>query len=75
MQSSVLPPDCPRVTLVGLRVQVLPVVVTERLTVPVNPFRLFRFTFVDPPVPFGTSIELGLAVMLKSVKENGTVRV
>jgi hypothetical protein len=65
----VLPAEEPSVTEVGLREQLIPAgeeANTDRLTVPENPLRLFRLIAVDGPVPRGTEIAFGFAVMLKS---------
>jgi len=62
-------PDVPRVTLVGVRVQVRPVVgdiAAVRVTVPVNPWRAVTVMVDVPAVPALTVKLVGLAVTVKS---------
>ena len=63
-------PEVPRTTLVGVRVQLIPVVglvATVRLTVPVNPAILVTVIVELLEVPTGIDREVGLAVTEKSV--------
>ena len=69
MQDSVEVPDVPRVTLVGVRVQVNPVAgdtAEVRLTVPVNPLTAVTVIVEVPAVPALTVTLVGLAVSKKS---------
>ena len=74
MHDRVEVPDVPRVTLVGLRVQVRPVLGdTEEVseTVPVNPFWEVTVIVDVPLAPARTVTLVGLAVIVKPVA--GTV--
>ena len=69
MHDRVEVPDVPRVTLVGVRVQVRPVVgdiAAVRVTVPVNPWRAVTVMVDVPAVPALTVKLVGLAVTVKS---------
>jgi hypothetical protein len=67
LHESVEVPVVPRVTLVGLRLQVaLPVAATVRLTVPEKPPMLVTVIVEVPVAPALTVILRGLAVTLKS---------
>jgi len=78
VQFSVDVPEVPRVTLVGVRVQLIPVVgdvATVRLTVPVKPPMLATVIVELPDVPTGMESEVGLAVTEKSCTVTVTVAV
>ena len=63
----------PRVTAEGLMTQFGDVELTEKLTVPAKPLRLFSFiaTVMLPPALVATA--LGTALTLKSLKVMGTI--
>jgi hypothetical protein len=76
LHESVEVPVVPRVTLVGLRLQVaLPVAATVRLTVPEKPPMLVTVIVEVPVAPALTVILRGLAVTLKSTVMTVTVTV
>ena len=69
MHESVEVPEVPRVTLVGVRVQVRPVVgdtVAASVTVPVKPWRDVTVIVEVPAVPALTVTLVGLATTVKS---------
>ena len=76
MQERVEVPELPRMTLVGDSVHVRPedgLIVVDRLTVPVNPFRGVM-VIVDGPLLLASSVMLvGLADMLKLLTVKATV--
>ena len=77
MQESAEVPEVPRTTLVGVRVQVNPVGVTEEVsaTVPAKPLRLVT-VIVDVAAAFANAVtEVGLAVTEKSWMVTVTVAV
>lgn len=78
VQDSVEVPDVPRVTLVGVRVQVRPVLgetAEVRATVPANPCRDATVIVEVAAEPARTVAEVGLAVTEKSCTLNVTVAV
>jgi lysophospholipid acyltransferase (LPLAT)-like uncharacterized protein len=65
-------PEVPSVTLVGVRVQVSPVVgetAADRFTVPVNPFTAVTVTVEVPLEPATNATVVGLAAIVKSFTE------
>ena len=75
LHDSVEVPDVPRVTLVGLRVQVRPVgeTVEVSVTVPVNPFTLVTVMVEVAVAPTVVETLVGLAVTVKSRTVKATV--
>jgi len=62
-------PEVPRVTLVGVRVQVRPVtgeIEAESVTVPVKPWTAVTVTVDVPALPALTVTLVGLAITVKS---------
>jgi hypothetical protein len=71
-QDSVEDPDAPRVTLVGVSVQVRPVAgetAADRLTDPVNPFTAVTVIVEVPLEPATNATVDGLAATVKSFTE------
>ncbi len=69
-QESVEVPEVPRVTLVGVKVQVRPVegdIADVRATVPVKPWTVVTVIVEVPATPALTVTAVGLAVTVKSL--------